>query len=234
VNVQETIALLEELHSIDAELGKARKSLESGRAAVAELLSEKAGYEVRKKSAADEAAIVQKSQRDAQSEVRSTHGQIDGSREKLSRARNEKEVLAAERELEELRRIARDRERDAERADLRVKELAAEEAKLDGQIGDVGARISAASEGGADLGGLEAEIASHDARRATLATKIPVAVFRKYDAIKAKRGTALAHVKDGHCLTCNIGLPPALFHKLRREPSLETCPNCQRFLYFKA
>ena len=45
-------------------------------------------------------------------ELRQMTQQIDRSREKLSRSRNERESNAAQREVEELRKLHRDREED--------------------------------------------------------------------------------------------------------------------------
>jgi predicted nucleic acid-binding Zn-ribbon protein len=61
---------------------------------------------------------------------------------------------------------------------------------------------------------------------------LPAQLYRRYDMIRSKRGTAIAKTSDGTCKACHMSLPPQLFHRLRREPILEQCPSCHRLIYF--
>ena len=44
--------------------------------------------------------------------------------------------------------------------------------------------------------------------------------------------SSIAQTTDGTCKACHMSLPPQLFHRLRREPTLEQCPSCNRIIYF--
>src|SRR5437762_6457731 len=58
---------------------------------------------------------MEKARSELNTEVRQMTAQIERSREKLSRSRNERESNASQRELEELRKLQRDREDEIER-----------------------------------------------------------------------------------------------------------------------
>src|SRR4051812_49617797 len=68
----------------------------------------------------DRATLVEmeRTRNELMAELRQMTQQIDRSREKLQRSRNERESNAAQRELEELRKLHRDREEEIERLNV--------------------------------------------------------------------------------------------------------------------
>ena len=80
---------------------------------------------------------------------------------------------------------------------------------------------------------LNAAIADEGASRSSLTTGIPRDMLRTYDQIRARRGRALAIVEGGVCKGCNMNLPPQLYNVILRLTSVEQCPGCQRFLFFR-
>ena len=60
--------------------------------------------------------------------------------------------------------------------------------------------------------------------------RLPPVLYRRYDAVRGRRGFGIAQTTDGTCKACNMSLPPQLFHRLRREPLLEQCPSCNRII----
>jgi predicted nucleic acid-binding Zn-ribbon protein len=132
-----------------------------------------------------------------------------------------------------MRKLVRDREEDLNKltADTNGMQLAIE-ATIE-ELKKVGEELGA-SEGAinARVAGLEAERAQKVADRGVASKAVPVAIFRKYETIRQKKGSALATTGDGTCRACNMALPPQLFHRLRREPLLEQCPSCFRLIYF--
>ena len=63
---------------------------------------------------------MERTRNDLSGELRQMSRQIERSREKLSRCRTEREANAAQRELEELRKLYRDREQDIERLEALI------------------------------------------------------------------------------------------------------------------
>ncbi|MNC98805.1 putative zinc ribbon domain protein [compost metagenome] len=61
---------------------------------------------------------------------------------------------------------------------------------------------------------------------------MPVVLYRRYEQIRGRRGSAISQTFNGTCNACNMSLPPQLYHRLRREPLIEQCPSCNRIIYF--
>jgi uncharacterized protein len=181
----------------------------------------------------DTTTAMDKTRNELMTELRQMTQQIDRSREKLQRSRNERESNAAQREVEELRKLHRDREDDLERLNT-----AAEMAR--GSIDDAEKkRVALSSElsGSADgitssMGELEAEKATRSTERARVVARLPVVLYRRYESIRTRRPVAIARTYDGTCLGCHISLPPMMFQKMRRLDEFEQCPNCRRIIYY--
>ena len=98
-------------------------------------------------------------------------------------------------------------------------ELTAKKDDLESKVAQLEADRNARSAGG---GGRDA-----------IVKRLPAILYRRYEQLRTKRGTAIAQTTDGTCKACNMALPPQLFHKLRREPLLEQCPSCNRIIYYQ-
>ena len=81
---------------------------------------------------------------------------------------------------------------------------------------------------------LEDQARSLDEKRADLVSKIPEPLLRRYETIRDRRGgIALVATVDGRCHGCNIQLPPQLFVRLQVRDTVESCPACNRILFFR-
>jgi predicted nucleic acid-binding Zn-ribbon protein len=75
-------------------------------------------------------------------------------------------------------------------------------------------------------------IASLEARRAELATRVEPALLTRYENIRKRRGgVAVTQVIGGTCRGCNRQIPPQMAITLVRANSIENCPNCNRIIY---
>lgn len=234
VNIEDQIQTLEELAAVDAELKILDDQIAQERGTLSTL---KGSLKVHaEKLAADQthSTKLDKSRSDLLNEARTMMQQLDHSREKLNRSRNERESNAAQRELEELRKLVRDREDeigklttelDAARLGIEATEGTVKTIsdELGGKEGDITASLSK----------VEKERGERATVREVIAKKLPPIIFRRYELVRSKRGTGIAQTTDGTCKACNMALPPQLFHRLRREPVLEQCPSCNRLIYFK-
>ncbi|MEO8876682.1 MAG: C4-type zinc ribbon domain-containing protein [Polyangiaceae bacterium] len=234
MNIEDQIQTLEELAAVDAEL----KILDDQIALERGTLSTLKGSlkEHAEKLATDQAhsTKLDKSRGDLLNEARTMMQQLDHSREKLNRSRNERESNAAQRELEELRKLVRDREDeigkltteiDAARLGIEATEGTVKNIsdELGGKEGDITASLRK----------VEKERGERAGVREAISKKLPPVIYRRYELIRSKRGTGIAQTTDGTCKACNMSLPPQLFHRLRRDPVIEQCPSCNRLIYFQ-
>ncbi len=235
MSVVDQIKALEDLAAIDAEIrnldeqiSKERANLLTARASLVKLEEKLAGTRA-------SLAVLDKSRNDNLIEVRNMNQQLEHSREKLNRSRTERETNAATREIEELRKLIRDREDEATRltgeGDILRKDIEATEAEHKKISDDIGATEGDTQ---ARLGSSESERSVRAGLRDPIIKKLPVIMFKRYDQVRVKRGTGIAQTSDGTCKACNMSLPPQLFHRLRREPMIEMCPSCNRLIYYVA
>ena len=232
----EQIRALEELAAMDAEVKTLEEKLAEERGVLTSLkenlkkLDDKLGADRATVAAAD------KQRNELQTDIRTMLQQIEHSRDKLNRSRTEREQQAAQRELEELRKLVRDREDEVQRLEgdtasvrVAVEQTDAERKKIADELaakeGDIQASVQKleADKSGKLTGG---------GGREAIVKRLPPQLYRRYEMIRGRRGNALAQTTDGTCKACNMALPPQLFHKLRREPILEQCPSCNRLIYF--
>ena len=118
MSIRDQIAFLEELSSIDVELRRVEEQLEKHHKGLSGMQSELRSLEERLKIDRETAAAMDRTRNDLVTELRQMTQQIDRSREKLQRSRNERESNAAQREVEELRKLHRDREEELDRLNL--------------------------------------------------------------------------------------------------------------------
>jgi uncharacterized protein len=233
VSIREQIAFLEQLSSIDAEIRRVDEQLEKQQKDLSGMRSEVKILEDRLKTDRETLTSMDRTRSELVAELRQMTQQIDKSREKLGRSRNERESNAAQREIEELRKLHRDREDELERLNS-----TADAARL--AIDDAESKrvaLSADLEGSAtgittSIGDLEAERKERGEARAKVVAKLPVALYRRYQSIRTRRPVAIAKTHDGTCLGCHLSVPPMMFQKMRRQEEFEQCPNCRRILYY--
>jgi predicted nucleic acid-binding Zn-ribbon protein len=233
VSISDQIRALEDLAAIDAELKTLGDDLQQERGALDAQRKKLTQLEDKLKNDRTQLGAIEKLRNEYVIEVRTMMQQLEHSREKMNRARNEREANAAQRELEELRKLVRDREdeigrltTDADAARQQI-DMGDEEAKK--VSADLGA-----TEGGVQskLTDIEKQQTERNVARAEAVKRLPVPLYRRYDMVRQKRGTGIAQTTTGTCNACNMSLPPQLFHRLRRETILEQCQSCNRIIYY--
>ncbi len=160
--------------------------------------------------------------------------QVAGAKHKLAQAKNSKEYMAAQREIEQRRESLTGRE--AEIGKL-VEAIDGKKKLLSDRANDVQAlRDSIEKDVEAARGRmaeLEGKIGELRKERSALATGIKPEVMKRYSTIRMRRGLAVVSVRGGTCQGCNMNIPPQLYNQLQRGLSIETCPSCHRIIYWE-
>lgn len=178
-------------------------------------------------------AASDKQRGESQIDLRTMLTQIEHSREKLNRSRTERESQAAQRELEELRKLVRDREDELTRVETENAGIRASIETVEGEQKRMQEELNAKKDDlESKVAQLEADKNQKGGGRDAIVKRLPPVLYRRYEQLRTKRGTAIAQTTDGTCKACNMALPPQLFHKLRREPLIDQCPSCYRIIYF--
>lgn len=234
MSIQDQIDALEELSAVDIELAELRNQLEGEQGELSgkrQQLQELDDRVSRTQEGVDE---MDRLKSELFTEVRQMTLQVEKSREKLARCRTEREANAAQRELEELRKLQRDREIEIEKlnglieqARGEIEELSGSRDSLQGDLGSTEGDVTSR------LSDLEKSIRDRETTRQQIVKKLPPQLFRKYEMIRKRRGAALAHTSDGTCSACNMAMPPQQFQILMRDNQIDSCPQCNRLIYFK-
>lgn len=234
MSIRDQIVNLEALAALDAELRRVEGKIAEERG-VLEAMKAELG-KVDEKLTADRASLseMERTRSDLVAELRQMAQQIERSREKLGRARNERESNAAQRETEELRKLQRDREEEvtkitslSEAAKKAIEEGETQRKKISDELGGRESDVSKS------LSDANVEHERMVAERGRLAAAVPATTLRRYEQVRKRKGTAIAKTVDGTCLSCHMRLPPMLFQKLMRGEAFEQCPSCARILYYE-
>ncbi len=234
MNIQTQIELLESLAALDAQLKELGDSLNRERDTLSSKRSHLLSLDDRVDRGRRGIEEMEKTRNDLTTELRQMGVQVEKSREKLSRCRTEREANAAQREVEELRKLYRDREIEIEKLSTLLEQAKGELGKVSeertGVVGDLGATEGDTT---SRVGDAEQELAVKESERQALVAKVPPALYRRYEMIRKRKGTAIAATTDGTCSACHMRLQPMLFQKLTHGDEFGQCPSCNRILYFR-
>ncbi|MBI5529297.1 MAG: hypothetical protein HY897_23480 [Deltaproteobacteria bacterium] len=154
---------------------------------------------------------------------------------RLNESRNSRESVALAREVDMQEKANKHMEEDLlgvmEEVENLKKTIDAEETeetdtrcRLDGEEKKVAARLQE----------IDAAKTSLAAQREGFKAAITAENLGRYDFIRTRRqGIALAPAKDGICTGCYMSVSPRMLTILVQGNSIETCPSCQRIIYFE-
>ncbi len=234
MSIQAQIDALEALAEIDLHLARLESELGDERSNLGGKRQQLAELQVKLESIQGSITEMEKVRNDLVGEARQMSVQMERSREKLGRSRSEREVNAAQREVEELRKLFRDREIESQKVVGLIEQAQVDELATDEQRQQLAAELGE-SQGDVEtrLGQLEKESGEYRRQREAAAKKVPPALYRRYEMIRKRRGSAIAHTTHGTCSACHISLAPMMFQVLRRQEGFDQCPSCNRIIYFK-
>lgn len=235
MSIREQIAHLEELSAIDEQLRRIQEQLKTRREGLEGLKSSLHDLEAKLGENRDAVAQMERTQKDLHAEIRNLLGQIERSREKYARCRTERETVAAQRELEELRKLVRDREDELERLTNVANSARDAIGQTEGKASGVRAELDGTAEGTlGTIEDLEKQKADLEARRLVPQRALPPVLYRRYESVRQRRPRAIASTSNGTCNGCNIAIPPMMFQKILRQEEFDQCPNCRRIVYYAA
>jgi uncharacterized protein len=228
VEALESLAVLDkELAALEAEIGETRESLTGKRDQLRSLEDQLGRHR-------GSVTQMEATRSDLFGEVRQMVVQVERSREKMARCRTEREANAVQRELEELRKLQRDREIEISKLDAYVEQaksdIAAASERSDGITTDLSDTEGALSQ---NMVTSETRLGEVRTERAKITEALEPRLYRRYEMIRKRRGSAIAHTTDGTCSACHMHLPPMLFHTLARGADFDQCPSCNRIIYFR-
>ena len=231
--MRDQLKRLEDLQRYDAQIQELQTSLQSIPAKLQATQNDLTRVAALLSTERSQLAETQRYYDEQKSLLESDEGHVSSAKHKLSQAKNSKEFVAAQREMDQTRESVTTRQ--AEIAKL-VEALQAKEKLLAERDADVNALRESIEKDGelarSKMAELEGKIGALRTERDKLAGGVRSDVLKKYGAIRMRRGLAVVCVRDGTCTGCNMNVPPQLFNMLQRGTSIETCPYCHRIVYW--
>jgi predicted nucleic acid-binding Zn-ribbon protein len=231
--LKEQLALLEELQSHDARLQEEEAALR--------VLPEK--LQLKKNDLGKLEAIVarerqalaeaEKFRRELDLQLKTDEGGAARAKAKLTQVKTSKDYMAAQRELEATRKIISEREEEILKLieSIEAKKAAIEQMEKDtAELAAIVTEEEKAVE--AKVGELRAKVDAERAVRDQVAAKVRPDILKKYGTIRMRRGLAVVPVQKGICQGCHMTIPPQLYNLLQRGNTVETCPTCNRIVYW--
>ena len=233
MNLRAQIEALETLATLDASLSKLEAELQREGDVLSDKKSQIKKLEERFESTRVSVRDMDKTRGELMQDARHMSVQMERSREKLARCRTERELNATQREIEELRKLYRDRELEIEKinglAEQARSEMDGANSERESLVGDLAKDHQVTNR----LESLEKEVSLERERRKELVKVVPPVLYRRYEMVRKRRGSAVAFTFQGTCSACHISLSPMMFQRMRRGEDFDQCPSCQRILYYR-
>ena len=177
---------------------------------------------------------IEKTQRQNQAALDLNRDRLTRSNAKLEGVQNSQEFQAAQKEIEQLKKLNATLEEQGKKstadADALNKELGGlgdQIQKLQGERDAQATQLS--GQGHSQLGG---EIDSLMKERDKHTPNIDPRTFAQYDRIRpARAGLGIVPAVAGRCKGCNMMLPPQLYNEIQKVNQLHQCPSCHRILF---
>ena len=235
-SVQETLALVYRLQTIDNELAQITGEIEASRAGLKEREEGLAGLAARMEADRKELQTLTREKKDKEEELRTNEHIISENKKKNKELRNSREIQAYMAEMEfrrdEVERLQEEIIRLIDTIEALEKTLANRTTEIDTLTQDLESARSVQT-------GLEeekkGEISSLDTEKMTLMSTFPDTLLSQYQRLKIshKNGLVVSRIQEGTCGACRMVLPPRTMTEVKRRQKIIPCLHCQRWLYLE-
>jgi len=157
------------------------------------------------------------------------------SKARLNDVKSNKEYQAVLKEIDELKALASEKEEVVitwmEDIEIQEKDCADYAEKWEQSLREYENQEKKYSKTMKDF---EREVHSLSDRRRAASQEVDKELLARYEALRANLGNrVVVPVTDAVCQGCHLGIPPQQYNNLIRGGSLESCPNCNRIIYWE-
>lgn len=169
-------------------------------------------------------------------------GQVDLSRAKLSRLREQLMAVKTNKEytamLHEIQLMEEQIRREEDKILEFMEEMEGQENSLKEaekemlrQCAEIQENIRKTNESAPQL---EADLGMMNEEKESIESRIATELLARYRRIAiARKGVALAEAKDELCSACHIRIRPQMYADLIRTENIQTCDSCSRILFYR-
>jgi predicted nucleic acid-binding Zn-ribbon protein len=231
--LNDQIAQLISLQSIDLELDKIDKEIRQEQEALEKRMQELAEKESYIIGIEEKITQLDKSRRILEDEMTDKFARVKERQSKMMQVQTGREQTALLKEIEDAKKSAKENEEQVVALMENIETLSAEVKQEKNLL--KGEKQSVANETEKVRKAIE-EIAkgkkTKSGAREQQAAEIAKQLYKKYSTLRQRRnGLAVVNVTQGVCQGCFMSLPPQQFNLLLRGDRLLDCPTCQRLIY---
>jgi len=178
---------------------------------------------------------LKKSRLSFEGELEEIEGKLKKSRVKLNEVKSNKEYQAVLKEIDELKALASQKEEVVitwmEDVEIQEKECSDDNVRWEQTLGEYENEEKKLSQ---IMKEREREANSLSDQRHALSEKVDKDLLSRYEALRANlRNQVVVPVIDAICQGCHLGIPPQQYNNLIKGNSPESCPNCNRIIYWE-
>jgi predicted nucleic acid-binding Zn-ribbon protein len=178
---------------------------------------------------------LKKSRLSFEGELEEVEIKLKKSRARLNDVKSNKEYQAVLKEIDELKALASEKEEVVitwmEDIEIQEKDCADYALKWEQSLREYENEEKKYSQTMKDF---EREVHSLSDRRRAVSQEVDKELLARYQALRANLGNqVVVPVIDAVCQGCHLGIPPQQYNNLIRGGSLESCPNCNRIVYWE-
>lgn len=231
--LREQLKALENLQEIDLKIDSLKKSRNALPAALKttdeNLAKTRTACEAKQKALSD----IDKNQKQTHAAQELNRDRLTRANSKLEGVQNSQEFQAANKEIDQLKKLSGNLEEHSKKAAGEIDALSKDVAALTAQMDTLKAeREKQVGEISSQTAKFDSEIASLTKDRAQYTSKVDTRVLAQYDRVRtARAGLGIAPAVGGRCRGCNMMVPPQLFIEIQRANQLHQCPSCHRILF---
>lgn len=232
--MRDQLEALEELSAIDMQLSELDRQIDEIPAHVRELDGELEVLRNLLERERQQLAEAEEWDQQAAREIKIQEELLTKSRNKQAGARNERELSAAQREIEAIKKAMSEKEEERLQLMEAITERRENIVKHEAEIAELQKVLdSAEAEAKAKAGEVESKKSKWIEQREGAAKKLKPRVLKLYEYIRSGRPNAVVQLIDETCQGCNMQVPPQMYIDVQRMNKLYQCPYCSRIIYFK-
>ena len=158
---------------------------------------------------------------------------LSRSNQKLEAVHNSQEFQAANKEIEQLKKLNVTLEEQNKKSTTDIEALRTEAGALSEQISKLQKdRDSQSTVLSGQSQQFQTDIDSLLSKRTEYSVNVEKRILTQYDRVRvARNGLGIVPAVGGRCKGCNMMVPPQLFNEVQRGSTLHSCPCCHRLLY---
>lgn len=234
--MKETLDALKALQASDKEIREfllARDELKSKLMRLSEILA-------RGEEALDEKRVkladAEKWYREKNQELKADIERVKNAKTKLTTISRTKDYIAAQKELEHLRKSNSQKEEEILKLLDAIEEFKSSIGAEQGKLTELREELAREKATNAErLSELDGRINEIESKKDEVRGRLSRQVVTRYERIIAARdGLGVVEVRDdGTCLGCNRRIPPQMLIELLKFQSIMNCPACNRFIFVR-